>query len=147
MTGGFFFFLSPAAAPASAVSHEVDAGSGWRWWIDGWMDGWSGFVLTLLVVETAGLQLLYGSKVEHYTLIRRIHVPCRPVTSTIRGFHSIYLRLYSSLSLFTLARTLYSALISGVMVSIWTPTPSGCIQDTPGLVRRSAPGPNLRVWL
>lgn len=64
-----------------------------------------------------------------------------------KRFQPVYLRLYSSLSLFTLARTLYRALISGVMVSIWTPTPSGCTQDTPGLVRRSTLGPNLRMWL
>lgn len=59
-----------------------------------------------------------------------------------------YLLLYSSLSLFTLASTLYRALISGVMVSIWTPTPSGCVQETPGPVTHdSLPVPNRRVWL
>lgn len=109
-------------------------------------DGWGSFVLTLLLVEAAAVQLLYISaylrKLQH--MLRR---HCRPVKSAINMLSSIYLRLYSSLSLFTLARTLYRALISGVMVSIWTPTPSGCTQDTPGLVTRSAPEPNLRVWL
>ena len=61
-----------------------------------------------------------------------------------------HLRLYSSLSRFTLASTLYRARISGVMVSICTPTPSECAQDedTPGtVVRASLPVSNRRVWL
>lgn len=74
------------------------------------------FLLTLLVWETSALQLLYSfahsSKVKHYTHTEENYNAMlsrnSPVgqTSLIKGFHSIYLRLYSSLSLFTLARTL-----------------------------------------
>lgn len=58
------------------------------------------------------------------------------------GFHIsavrfTYFFLYSSLSRLTLASTLYRALSSGVMVSIWTPTPSGCVHVTPGPCRVS----------
>lgn len=55
--------------------------------------------------------------------------------------------LYSSLSLFTFASTLYRALTSGVMVSIWTPTPSGCVHVTPGPWRVSKRSPCLRTWV
>lgn len=57
-----------------------------------------------------------------------------------------YFLLYSSLSRLTLAKTLYKALSSGVMVSIWTPTPSGWTQDTPGPWWVSNRPPNLAVW-
>lgn len=139
-----------AAAPASVVRYEVGAGSDWRWWtVRVCADSacWRQLVCSCFTALLTAL--------KHYTHLRKLKYilmlsrkpPEGPVTSAIKGVHSIYLRLYSSLSLFTLASTLYRALISGVMVSIWTPTPSGCTQDTPGLVRRSAPGPNLRVWL
>lgn len=55
--------------------------------------------------------------------------------------------LYSSLSRLTLANTLYRALSSGVMVSIWTPTPSGCDHDNPGPRRVSKRSPCFRTWV
>lgn len=75
------------------------------------MDGealcWLGLCWRQLVCSHFQALLTHSSKVEHYTHLRNLHVPCRPVTSAIKkGFHSIYLRLYSSLSRFTLARTL-----------------------------------------
>lgn len=56
-----------------------------------------------------------------------------------------YFLLYSSLSRLTLAKTLYKALSSGVMVSTWTPTLSGWTKDTPGRWRVSNRPPYLAV--
>lgn len=67
----FFFYFQPQHLPQRSAMKWMQGQAGG----DGWMDEWSGFVLTLRVVETAGLQLLYGSKVEHDTHLRRLHVP------------------------------------------------------------------------
>ena len=72
----------------------------------------------------------------------------RPMASSVMSMEvSTHLLLYSSLSLLTLASTLYRALSSGVMVSIWTPTPSGCVHVTPGPCRVSKRSPCLRTWV
>lgn len=74
------------------------------------------------------------------------------ISNTLTHYNSIsphftHFLLYSSLSRLTLASTLYRALSSGVIVSIWTPTPSGCVHVTPGPCRVSNRSPCLRTWV